>query len=442
MQHATHALPAAFAALGLDQPILQAIAAMGFREPTDIQREMLPLVLQGRDVLGQARTGTGKTAAFGLPILQRVDPSGPLQALVMTPTRELADQVLEQFGQFIRHRPLVCVPTIGGRDLRRQVQMLSTAQVAVGTPGRVEDLIDRRALRVSELRFVVLDEVDRMLDIGFRDDIRRILSHIHHVHQTIFVSATLTDEIKRLARQYLYDPVEVNVSGDALTVGSVAQYYCSVEPWDKYRLFRLLLAQEQPRLMIVFTNTKHAARKLSRKLQDDGVPAREIHGDLHQRKRDTVMSRFREQKLSVLVATDLVSRGIDVSQITHIVNYDVPQDIASYVHRIGRTARMGAHGKAVTFVTREQGKQLTAIEMLINKELMKLDVAEFQPSPPPRDGRGGFSGHSAPRGHGTSHGAPHGAAPAPAASEPAAPKAPAPAMPRTLGGKFPPRRRR
>jgi len=415
-------LPQAFANLGIETPILDALPEIHFHKPSDIQREMIPHVLAGRDVLGQARTGTGKTAAFGLPMLQMIDPDKPLQALVLCPTRELAAQVVGDFRRFTKHKPLHCVPVYGGHGLKQQLHQLGRKpHVAVGTPGRVLDLFGRNALQTRDVRFIVLDEVDRMLDIGFRDDIRRILSNFQHEHQTIFVSATLGEEIKRLAKQYMRDPIEVNVAGDALTVEEVDQYFCSVEPWDKFRLLRMFLKQEQPKLLIVFTNTKHGARKLAKRLFAEGIEAKEIHGDLVQQKREKVMEKFRRHQIPVLVATDLASRGIDVSAVTHIVNWDVPQDPEIYVHRVGRTARMGASGKAITFVKKEEGGELTKIEMLINKELKKLDIDGFTPSAAPAE-----------------------FAPFPVAAEPAVPiiQQPQRAAPATLGGRFKPARRR
>ncbi len=421
-------LPQPFAELGLETPLLTSLARISFREPTEIQRAMIPLVLAGRDVLGQARTGTGKTAAFGLPLLQRIDPQSRLQALMLAPTRELAAQVLGELRRFAGDLPVHCVPVYGGHGLRQQIHQLGRRpHITVGTPGRVLDLMRRKALDLGTLQSVVLDEVDRMLDIGFRDDIRKILGAITQPHQTIFVSATIGEEIKRLARQFMTDPVEVNVSRDELTVESVAQYYCTVDPWDKFRLLRAVLKQEEPRLIIVFTNTRHGARKLARRLFAAGVPAKEIHGDLVQQKREKIMERFRRHQIPVLVATDLASRGIDVSNITHILNYDVPADPDVYVHRIGRTARMGAFGKAITFVMRDQGKEMTAIEQLVNRELIRLEVPGFTPSP-------------APRGDGE---APVRERPLVAAAGPADEPPESRPRPATLGGKHPaPRRRR
>jgi ATP-dependent RNA helicase DeaD len=261
-----------------------------------------------------------------------------------------------------------------------------------------------------------------MLDIGFRDDIRRILGRINHTHQTAFVSATIDDEIKRLAHKYMHEPVEIDVSRDELTVAEVSQYYCTVDPWDRFRLLRLVLKNEKPRLAIIFCNTKHGARKLAKRLHAEGIDAREIHGDLVQQKREHIMERFRNHKIPVLVATDLAARGIDVHNITHIINFDAPQDIQIYVHRIGRTARMGASGKAITFVLRDQGNQLTEIEKLINKEIPQLFVDGFKPTPPPRESFDARRPDAVP-------------VPSSPMPRPAVPAAEA--APRTLGGKFP-----
>lgn len=375
-----------FAELGLEPHLLRAIQHAGFTEPSEVQVEIIPLALQGRDILGQARTGTGKTAAFGLPILQKVRPGEGFQALILTPTRELAVQVAAEVRRLALHTNLRCVPIYGGQKIKHQIALLGKKPcIIVGTPGRLLDMMGRGHIVLDRIRFAVLDEVDRMLDIGFRDDIRKILGAIRSPHQTIFVSATINDEIKRLSRQYMNDPVEVDVSRDELTVEHVEQGYCTVDPWDKFRLLVLLLKTEDPRLVIVFTNTKHAARKLGRRLHAAGFNAKEIHGDLVQQRREKVMDHFRRHKLQVLVATDLAARGIDVNGISHIINYDIPEDPEVYIHRIGRTARMGAFGKAVTFVMRDQGNRLTAVEMLINKEVTQFQVDGFKPSPPPRE---------------------------------------------------------
>lgn len=383
--HRRPELPQKFADLGIETPFLVALQKMGFTEPSDIQLALIPRALAGEDILGQARTGTGKTAAFGLPTLQKIDPAGRLQAICLSPTRELAVQVVAEIRRLAAETNLHIVPVYGGQKVQTQVHLLGRrTHFVVGTPGRILDLLGRRVLSFAAVETVILDEVDRMLDIGFRDDIDRILSHVRGPHQTIFVSATIDAEINRLARRYMSNPVEVNVSRDDLTVEEVDQYYCSVEGYDKYRLLRTLLKEEDLKLGIIFCNTKHGVRKLAKKLHADGINVKEIHGDLVQQRRDRVMTHFRRHQIQLLIATDLAARGIDVSAISHIINYDIPDDPEVYVHRIGRTARMGARGMAITFVTREQGKQITEIEKLINK-IVELRTYDGFVARPPRE---------------------------------------------------------
>ena len=375
-------LPQAFADLGVEVRFLKALHRMQFTTPSDIQSAMIPVALQGKDILGQARTGTGKTAAFGLPILQKLDPAGRLQAMCLTPTRELAVQVTGELRRLALFADLHVVSIYGGQKVSTQLHQLGRKpHFVVGTPGRVIDFMNRRVLETADVHFVVLDEVDRMLDIGFRDDIRHILSHVPDDRQTIFVSATIEAEIKRLAQRYTRDPAWINVSRDKITVDEVDQSYVTADGYDKFRLLSLILKHEDTPFIIVFCNTKAAARKLARRLHDAGIDAKEIHGDLVQRKRDQVMERFRKHHIRVLVATDLAARGIDVSNISHIINYDIPEDPEIYVHRIGRTARMGAAGKAISFIGRDEGKQLTNIEQLINREIPQRIVAGFAPGP-------------------------------------------------------------
>ena len=436
-------LPEAFAELGIETPILRALAAMGFEKPSPIQQELIPNVLTGRDVLGQARTGTGKTAAFGIPILQQIDTQGRLQAMILTPTRELAAQVLGELRRLCKHLSIHCVPVYGGTSMRGQVRELGRKpHVIVGTPGRVMDMMDRGLLDFGGLRFAVLDEVDRMLDIGFRDDIRKILGGIRGDHQTVFVSATLEGEVKRLAMRYMNEPVELNVSQDQLTVSEITQQYIVVEPYTKVSLLTHLLKTEDPKLAIVFTRTKHGAKKLAKQLHAAGFQAKEIHGDLVQQKREKVMERFRKHHIPILVATDLAARGIDVTGITHIVNYDMPDDAEVYVHRIGRTARMGAKGKAISFVAPDQGAVLTKIEMLINEEIHRIEIDGFSAAPR-SGGRSSSSDSRGGRGAGSSAGSDsrtRGKAPAASKADDATP-AKAPAA-RPLFVKLPPRHRR
>jgi ATP-dependent RNA helicase DeaD len=398
-------IPEAFAALGVRPSVLRALAEAKFVTPSEIQSLLIPRALAGVDILGQARTGTGKTAAFGIPLFCKLEKGKATQAIILVPTRELAMQVDAEIKRLGQYTPIRSVPVYGGQKIAAQMKFLKHhPEIVIGTPGRVIDLLDRRIISFENIRFAVLDEVDRMLDIGFRDDIRNILSRIKGVrrvestqagdgqappaHQTIFVSATISPEIEKLSRQYMREPVEKLVAPGAdekPTVEKVEQYYFSVEPWDKYRLLRMLLEKENPDLAIVFCRTKRGAEKVAKRLHADGIECREIHGNLAQNKRDRVMKGFRHNKFDVLVATDLASRGIDVADISHIINYDVPEDPEAYVHRVGRTARMGAAGKAFTFVTREQGPELTKIESLINMVVPQAQLEGFEPKPPPAD---------------------------------------------------------
>jgi ATP-dependent RNA helicase DeaD len=360
--------------LGLQPDVIEAVHLASFGEPTEIQRELIPIILAGRDCLGQSKTGTGKTAAFALPILQLATAGQPVQALVLVPTRELAAQVDSHIRQLGVRRPLKTALLYGGRRIQQQLaQLKRDPELVIGTPGRILDLMRRRELNIARVRFVVLDEVDRMLDIGFRDDIRRILRAVKSEHQTIFVSATIDDEIRSLARPFTHDPVEVDVSRDTLTVENINQGFVSVDPHHKFETLLGFLKHEKPHLAIVFTNTKYATRRVAERLKRAGINCKEIHGDLMQSRRERVMKSFRAAQIQVLVATDLAARGLDVMEVSHIVNYDIPEDPAGYVHRVGRTARMGQSGYAVSFVTPVQGKLLTDIEKLINRELPQFD---------------------------------------------------------------------
>jgi len=424
-------LPEAFAALGVRPSILKALAEAKFEKPSEIQDLLIPKALAGGDLLGQARTGTGKTAAFGIPILQRAEKGVATQAIILVPTRELAVQVDEEIKRLGKHTPIRSVPVYGGQKIMAQMKYLKHhPEIVVGTPGRVMDLLERRIINFQNVRFVVLDEVDRMLDIGFRDDIRKILSQVKGIRrqddegdsrdresdgaaaagaaaaedrhpQTIFVSATISDEIEKLARRYMREPVEKLIApgaDDKPTVELVDQYYLAVQPWDKYRLLRMLLEKENPDLAIVFTKTKRGAEKLAKKLHADGIECREIHGNLAQNKRDHVMKGFRGGKFDVLIATDLASRGIDVADISHIVQYDISEDPEVYVHRVGRTARMGQRGKAFLFVMPDQGDELTKIETLINMVIPQAKLEGFEPRPTPADWTEGKPGAYVPTG--------------------------------------------
>ena len=375
-----------FADLGLGEKILKGIEKAGFVHPTHIQAQLIPPILTGRDVLGQAKTGTGKTAAFGLPLLQLVEPGTPVQAIVLAPTRELAVQITQELAELGRHTKIRSMAVYGGQRIKQQAEKLAKGpEIVVGTPGRVIDMVGRGHLSFDGIRFAVLDEVDRMFDIGFREDIRRILRMCPDERQTIFVSATISDEIERLVRRHMDDPQKIVTTAGSLTVSRVEQYYLTVNGWDKKRLLHYLLTHEEPALTLVFCRLKRSVDSVAKFLQKKGIDAHAIHGDMSQSKRNSVMQEFKKGGLHVLIASDLASRGIDVDGISHVVNYDLPDDPDLYVHRIGRTARAGRAGEAWSFVTPEEGKLLTQIEILVNTSIPKQEYPGFEPGERPEN---------------------------------------------------------
>ncbi len=382
-------LETSFTGLGLRNSLLRGIQDAGFRRPTKIQSQLIKPLLEGRDMFGQAKTGTGKTAAFALPILNAVEPGVPFQALILVPTRELAIQCANEINLFGMHTPARALPVYGGQRIHVQAELLEKApEIVVATPGRVMDMVGRGHFHYHNVKMVCLDEVDRMLDIGFREDIKRILPACPKDRQTVFVSATMSEEIERLARRFCKDNIEkIVTSSGALTVDLVTQHFLSVEPWDKPRLLVHLLKHEDPALTIVFCRMKRTVDKLAKLLADKGLDAHAIHGDFHQSKRNRVIEQLKKGNLNVLIASDLASRGLDVDGITHVINYDLPEDPDLYVHRIGRTARAGRDGIAWSLVTPAQGPLLTEIEVLINAEIPALDYPGFKPGPVPEDVR-------------------------------------------------------
>lgn len=375
-----------FADLGLRNSVLKGIEAMGFRNPTVIQSQLIPLVIEGRDVLGQAKTGSGKTAAFGLPLFHRATRELAFQSVILVPTRELAIQVAGELSEMGQFTPIRVCPVYGGDSVRQQAADLAKGpEIIVATPGRLMDMVERGHLHFDNVRFIVLDEVDRMLDIGFREDIRRILKAIRTEHQTVFVSATISEEIEKLGRSFMKpDAEKIVAAAGSLTVSLVEQHYLAVEPWDKKRLLNHLLTHEEPDLTIVFCRTKATVDVLARHLKDKGVEdVRAIHGDMRQQQRNKVMQSLRKGRLSVLIASDLAARGLDVDDISHVINYDLPEDPEVYIHRIGRTARAGRRGVAWSFVSPDQGHLLTQIEKLANVHIPRMEYPDFQPGPLP-----------------------------------------------------------
>ncbi len=370
-----------FADLGLSDAMLKTLASIDYLEPTPIQAGLIPRALEGVDLMGQARTGTGKTAAFCLPILEQLHPHkrGSLpQALVLTPTRELAVQVRDECTRLASGHKAYVVAVYGGKPIRQQIEKLTRgAEVVVGTPGRVMDLMDRGALMLGDLRFAVLDEADRMLDIGFRPDIEKILRRCPQARQTLLLSATIPPPVKRLAQRYMRDPEMLDFSPENPAVETIEQFYFTVDPELKFDLLVKLLQREEPTQAIIFCRTRRGTDKVQRRLARKLKSVDTIHGDLPQSSRDRVMRGFRGGTTRILVATDVVGRGIDVTRISHIINYDIPQFCDDYVHRVGRAGRMGREGVAYTFVTPEEGNELTRIEIRINILLKRDEISGF-----------------------------------------------------------------
>jgi ATP-dependent RNA helicase DeaD len=368
----------AFAALNLSPTMMAALDLAGYSQPTPVQAGLIPRALAGADVMAQARTGTGKTAAFVIPILERLEHKHTVQALVLVPTRELAVQVREEFAKLAHGSRFRIVAVYGGKPIRGQIEKLQRgAEVVVGTPGRILDHMQRGTLNLNSLRFAVLDEADRMLDIGFRPDIERILRKCPSSRQTLLLSATVPPPVARLAQRYMRDPEMIDLSPKDITVETIDQYYFTVDPQRKFDLLLALLERENPQQAIVFCRTKRATDRIYHHLKKHIQSVDCIHGDLAQKARDRVMERFRGGKTKVLVATDVVGRGIDVTSISHIINYDIPEFCDDYVHRVGRTGRMGRQGVAYTFVTPEEGNELTRIEMRIDRLLERQEMPGF-----------------------------------------------------------------
>jgi len=340
-----------FQSLGIDERILKAIEGQGWIEPTPVQVETIPLMMDGKDVMAQAQTGTGKTAAFGIPLLQKIQRGKKPSALILVPTRELGVQVageIKMLGQFVE---LKVLPVYGGASIEVQFDALRKGvDIVVGTPGRVIDHIKRGTLDLREVKFLVLDEADRMLDMGFIDDIRYILSKVPKERNTYLFSATIPPEIRELASSHMRNPETIIISEEELVLPSTEQVYVNVGRKNKIWALCRILDSEKPKAM-VFCQTKRMVDILTHHLQSYGYPVAAIHGDLTQPKREKVLADFREGKVMVMVATDVAARGLDIEGVTHVINYDVPENPEVYVHRIGRTGRAGKTGKAITFVT-------------------------------------------------------------------------------------------
>ncbi|GIK78812.1 MAG: hypothetical protein BroJett022_25020 [Actinomycetes bacterium] len=366
----------AFRDLGLAGGIVTALDELGYEEPSPIQERAIPELLAGHDVIGQAQTGTGKTAAFGLPLLQYLDPgSDETQAIVLTPTRELCIQVTQALRSYAEHLDVNVVAVFGGTSVRDQAaRVRSGAHVVVATVGRMMDLISRGALVLTGARYVVLDEADEMLDLGFIEDVERILRMCPNGRQTMLFSATMPPPIARLAERYMYDPVTISITPKKLTVDAIEQAFVEVEPKRKTDRLVEVLRAEEPEQAIVFCRTKIGTARLDRALRDRGLRSKALHGDMSQGQRDGVMISFKEHKSPLLVATDVAARGLDIDHVTHVINYDLPNNSEIYVHRIGRTGRVGRTGRAITFVTPKERGEIERIEREV-----RTSIGEWEP---------------------------------------------------------------
>jgi ATP-dependent RNA helicase DeaD len=370
-----------FAELGLSARTLEALTHLGYERPTPIQERAIPPLLEGRDVIGQAQTGTGKTAAFGLPMIEYADPEDPnVQALVLTPTRELCIQVTQALRAYGGRHGLELVAVFGGAPIRDQAARLKEAQIVVGTVGRVMDMIDRHHLFLDQARYVVLDEADEMLDLGFLEDVEAILRRCPMGRQTALFSATVPPEIRRLADTFMHDPVEIKVRAATLTIDTVDHYYVEVPDREKPDALVRVLKDERPDQAIVFVRTKVGVDRLGRRLGDAGVRVKTLHGDMPQGQRDGVMIAFKGGRERLLVATDVAARGLDITGVSHVVNYDIPNSPDIYVHRIGRTGRAGESGRAITLITPRQRRDLEAIERHANTEIDRWAPDDGKPS--------------------------------------------------------------
>ena len=386
-----------FAVLPLDAKLLRAVADSGYETMTPIQAKAIPLVLAGRDVMGAAQTGTGKTAAFSLPLLQRMlkhessstSPARhPVRALVLTPTRELADQVAANIKGYARHTQLRSLVVFGGVDMKPQTEQLRAGvEVLIATPGRLLDHIEAKNAALHQVEYVVLDEADRMLDIGFLPDLQRILSYLPKQRQTLLFSATFSPEIRRLAGSYLQDPLTVEVARPNATATNVEQRFYSVTDDDKRRVVRQMLRQRSLSQALVFVNSKLGAARLARSFEREGLKTAALHGDKSQDERLKSLAAFKRGEVDVLVATDVAARGLDIADLPAVFNFDVPFNAEDYIHRIGRTGRAGASGLAVTLVTRDDARLIGDIEKLISKkiELEAVELDDERPRRRPRE---------------------------------------------------------
>ncbi|MEC1180275.1 DEAD/DEAH box helicase [Metasolibacillus meyeri] len=363
-----------FSELNISESTLRSVKRMGFEEATPIQEGTIKFALEGRDILGQAQTGTGKTAAFGIPLIEKIDPKNPnIQALVIAPTRELAIQVSEELYKIGYDKRVKLLSVYGGQEIGRQIRALKNRpQIIVGTPGRIIDHINRRTLKLEDVQTLVLDEADEMLNMGFIDDINSILENVPSNRQTLLFSATMPPAIRKIAETFMQEPEIVKIKTKELTVDNIEQYFVKAQEREKFDILCRVINVHQPELAIIFGRTKRRVDELTQALNLRGYNAEGIHGDLSQAKRISVLRQFKDNQIDILVATDVAARGLDISGVTHVYNFDIPQDPESYVHRIGRTGRAGKSGLAVTFVTPREMGYLRIVEDTTKKRMTPL----------------------------------------------------------------------
>ncbi len=401
-----------FTTLGLSEPLLKSIAQEGYTEPTPIQKQAISVVLEGRDVLAAAQTGTGKTAGFTLPLLENLAKTSPtmkpkqIRALVLTPTRELAAQVAESVKTYGKHTPFKSTMIFGGVGINPQLAALRKGvEIVIATPGRLLDIAGQKGIDFSALEVLILDEADRMLDMGFIHDIKKLMKMMPQKRQTLLFSATFSPEIKKLASGLLHSPITIEVARENTTAEQISQVVHHVDKSRKRELLSQLIKTKQWEQVLVFTRTKHGANRLSKQLEESGIKASAIHGNKSQGARTKALSDFKNRTVRVLVATDIAARGIDIDQLPHVVNYELPNVPEDYVHRIGRTGRAGMKGEAVSLVCVDEHKLLHGIEKFIGSKIEKVDIEAFRPDPsikaePIQNGRGA-------RGQGSRNKRPH-----------------------------------
>lgn len=403
-----------FEELNLDNNLVKAVEELGYESPTSIQEKSIPFIKEGNDVVAQSETGSGKTAAFGLPILEKITQGNGLQCVIIAPTRELAEQITKEINKFSKYKRVLTLSVYGGVSINPQIEKLRRADIVIATPGRLNDHIQRRTINLNHVKFLVLDEADKMFEMGFIDDIKTIIQNLPKDRQTLLFSATISREIMQLASHYMKNPVSIKTKV-YVDKSSLKQEYYNVQTRDKFSFLLHVIKQENPNLAIVFCGTRHTADLVSKNLYKNGVNCMALHGGFSQNKRNQIISNFHSGKIHVLIATDVAARGLDIKNVTHIINYDIPKTSQEYVHRIGRTARAGKSGKAISLLAERDHDNFRRVLEDRSLVIESLQTPDFQRVPfvvklntdhgnfrSRSDGHGG-NGHFRPRESGHSH---------------------------------------